>query len=497
MRLSIRWRLALWNTFALACVLSLLGGLVFWLFRQTHERIDRALQERAEHALLNLDQSLLQQFQQLKNDPQVQTDMPKRLAHWIYEFKEHDSFFCVVYDQTGRAILKTEEMPSQSAPEPPREDLTAPQYQEVSIPVLGRQRVLQGRLHAGSENYAIVLLASLAEIDRVRLEVQNERAEVDREFRAVASFVAASIPVAILFVGGVGYLLARKALAPVDRLNRLAEGINAKRLDRRLPVLHPDDELGRLTTTINAMIARLERSFAEIRRFTGDASHELRTPLTAIRAEAEIALAKPMTPAEHNHLLGSILEECDRLTRLTDQLLNLSREDSNGFTQVRDLLDLSALVKQVTETMTPLMESKGLHLECACRLALPIRGDESRLRQVFINLLDNAIKYTPRDGRITVESCRDGNNALVRIRDNGIGIASEHQERVFERFYRVDKARGRAEGGAGLGLSIARSIIQSHGGAITLSSEQGAGTTVVVQLALNELSPALGSAGRS
>src|SRR5262245_7500454 len=155
-RLSIRWRLTLWNTLALACVLSLLGGLVFWLLRQTHERIDRALEERAERALLKLDQSLLQQLEHLKADPQVQAETRKRLAHWIYEFKEHDNIFCVIYDQAGRAILKTDEMPMQSVSQAPAE-VGEPQYREAAIPVLGRQRILHGRLRAGAEDYAIFL----------------------------------------------------------------------------------------------------------------------------------------------------------------------------------------------------------------------------------------------------------------------------------------------------------------------------------------------------
>jgi heavy metal sensor kinase len=268
----------------------------------------------------------------------------------------------------------------------------------------------------------------------------------------------------------------------VDQLRRLTEEISAERLNRRLPIANPTDEMGRLTKTINAMIARLERSFAEIRRFTADASHELRTPLTAIRTETEVALGKSLTTTDYHFLLGSILEECQRLTRLTDQLLTLCREDAGKMPPLREPVDLTRLVEVVVETMRPLAEVKRLQIDTAGNGPLRIHGDATRLRQVFYNLLDNAIKYTPEGGKIEIQLGKSNHAAVVRLRDTGIGIAPEHLPHVFDRFYRVDKARSREEGGTGLGLSIVQSIVTAHGGRIEMSSSPGQGTICTVIL---------------
>jgi heavy metal sensor kinase len=308
--------------------------------------------------------------------------------------------------------------------------------------------------------------------------------EVDRELARLLGALGMAVPVALVCCGALGYLLARKALAPVDRLRRSTREITADRLDRRLPVVNPGDELGGLAATINEMIGRLERSFAEVRRFTADASHELRTPLTAIRTEAEVALTGQSLPEDQQRLLGSILEECERLTRLTDQLLMLAREDARDARLGREAVDLSVLAHDVAETMRPVAEVKGLRLEAGGTQGVVIRGDAARLRQVLFNLVDNAIKYTPPGGEIGMRVETRPGEAVVAVRDTGVGIPPEHLERVFDRFYRVDRARSRDEGGTGLGLSIARNIVMAHGGRIELSSIPGEGTTCVVTLPL-------------
>jgi heavy metal sensor kinase len=292
-------------------------------------------------------------------------------------------------------------------------------------------------------------------------------------------------PIALLLSAGLAYGLARKALAPVEQLRRSTDAITADRLDQRLTVSNPHDELGLLAGTINAMIARLERSFAEIRRFTADASHELRTPLTALRTEVEVALGKPLSETEHRQLLGDVLEELVRMSRLTDQLLALSRRDAGVEQLASDPLDLYALVAGVVEAMHALAEAKGVLLRLDGKASVRVTGDEGRLRQVFINLLDNALKYTPEGGSVTVWVGQRDKEAAVVVEDTGIGIPPEHLPRIFDRFYRVDRARSRAEGGTGLGLSIARSIVLAHGGKIDLVSAPGRGTTCTVTLRLD------------
>jgi heavy metal sensor kinase len=446
MGLSIRWRLTVWNTLALALVLIGFSAIVYAM-------VHHALYER-------VDQSLFSVFQELEN----KTDPD--LGYWIKEAKEHQNMSCIVYDARGTVTERTEELSGEAVPAMPTRGASRPSYADLTLPILGRQRTLQATVNVKGEELTVLLMAGLE--------------EADHELHELLLVLAMAVPGALVGAGGLAYILARKALAPMQRLHQLTEQITADHLDRRLPIANPNDELGHLTGTINAMITRLERSFAEIRRFTADASHELRTPLTIIRTEAEVALGGPSTSADHQHLLGSILEECERLTRLTDQLLTLSREDAGVARQVREPLDLANLLSGVVDTMRTVAEAKSVKLHWGGSAAVPMRGDETRLRQVFYNLVDNAIKYTPEGGRVEVRAETADQVAVVTVRDTGIGIAPEHLPHVFDRFYRVDKARTRAEGGTGLGLSIAKMIVTTHGGQIKLASVRGQGTTCTV-----------------
>jgi heavy metal sensor kinase len=456
MRLSIRWRLTLWNTLALAIVLLGFAALVYALSAHAlYERIDR---------------TLLTEFRELEQDAPSASEGDAGLHHWIAEAKEHENLSCILYDAKHAVYAHTQELPPDAIPPAPGVKPEGARLGDESVPVVGRQRVLHARLQWRGQELTVVLMAPLEELDH----------ELGRLLTAL--FLA--VPVALAVSGGWGYLLARKALAPMENLRRQTEDITAARLDRRLPVVNAHDELGRLAVTINAMIARLERSFAEIRRFTADASHELRTPLTAIRTETEVALGKPLAPAEYQQLLGSVLEECERLTRLTEQLLALAREDAGAVGPSHNTLDLSALVQDIVETMRPLAEAKGLRLHTQPNGQLLLSGDAARLRQVFYNVLENAIKYTPAGGLVTVVCEEQSRGAVVTVRDTGIGIPAEHLPHVFDRFYRVDKARSRSEGGTGLGLSIAQRIALAHGGQIELASTPGQGSTCTVRLPL-------------
>jgi heavy metal sensor kinase len=454
MMLSIRWRLTLWNTLALAVVLLGFSGVVYGLLHKT--------------LYARLDDLLKGEWSELERDARIGEDPRRWMAYWIGEFQEHEKVICVAYDAKGQVFAKTDTLAESSVPAAPEVGDGRGRFEDQTLPALGRQRQLVGRFRAGDAEYVVLLMAPLE--------------EVDLELSRLLAVLATAVPVTLALGGFLAYGLARKALAPVEQLNRLAAGITASRLDRRLPVANPGDELGRLACTINEMIARLERSFVEIRRFTADASHELRTPLTAIRVETEVALQKSITPAECQQLLGSILEECERLTRLTDQLLTLSREDARPAQPTRDPVNLAAVVGAVVENMRPLAEAKGLHVHLSLNGVVPICGEEIRLRQIFYNLVDNAIKYTPAGGTVAVSCEARDAAAIVAVRDTGIGIAPEHVPRVFDRFYRVDKDRSREEGGTGLGLSIAQSIVAAHGGRMELASTPGEGTICTVVL---------------
>src|SRR5262245_34412502 len=284
MSLSIRWRLTLWYTLVLAAALCGFSSLVYgFLARALAQGTDRALQSA---------------YREVKHDTLLASD-EARLHHRLAEVKKHENIACVVYDPEGKVLAHTEGAdPADLPPAAPGPD-GGPRLRQVEVPGAGPHRALEGRLRWGAREHTIVLLAPLRD---------NQR-----ELRRLLRALFLSVPAALLLTAGAGYLLARKALAPVGQLRRLTEEITASSLDRRLPVRDAGDEIGRLAQTINAMIGRLERSFAEVRRFTADASHELRTPLTAIRTEAEVALGQPLTTEEHRNLLGSILEECGRL----------------------------------------------------------------------------------------------------------------------------------------------------------------------------------------
>ncbi len=458
MRWSIRWRLTLWNTLALTTLLVGFGFLVYGLlFRTLYNR---------------LDQHLLSELHELMEDSHMGSDPAERIRHQIAEFKEHENYYCIVYDTQGHVFDGTKELAPESVPAAPTLVADEQRVETVTLPVLGRQRSLSAAVRVADRPFVVRLLAPLEDVDNALGQLLT-----------VLTMVGFAVPV----VGGaVGYLLARKSLAPVKQLYRATKEITAERLHRRLTVHNRNDELGHLTETFNGMIARLEHSFAEIRRFTADASHELRTPLTALRTEVEVAMCKPLPP-EMQALCGSILEECERLTRLTEQLLSLSREDAGVGQQARTPLDLTALLTTVVETMRPLAQVKGVRLEFTAQGSFTLHGDAERLRQVFYNLLDNAIKYTPESGQVTVRLEQQDQSARVTIQDTGIGIPAEHLQHVFERFYRVDKARTRAEGGTGLGLSIAESIVKAHYGTIRLQSVAGMGTTCEVVLPCSPL----------
>jgi two-component system, OmpR family, heavy metal sensor histidine kinase CusS len=460
--LSIRWRLTLWIAAALAVVLACFAALVYGMLR---------------HALLEqTDRLLAAAFGQLAGDPRVAAETDGRVRYWIEEYKDHQNLLCGVYRAGGTVHARSPELTEPILPAPA---LTAGRaVSNELLPGIGQQRVMAERLRLGGQDFVVVILAPLE--------------AVDRELNHVAGVLGAAGAATWLLSAALAYGLARKALAPVDQLRRATDAITADRLDRRLPVANPDDELGRLAGTINTMIARLERSFAEVRRFTADASHELRTPLTVLRTEVEVALGKPLAPPEQQQLLGNVLDELVRMSRLTDQLLALSRRDAGMEQGTVAPLPLHTLVAGVVDALRPLAEAKGVGLGFEAEAPVSVAGDEGRLRQVFINLLDNALKYTPEGGTVTVRVERRGPAVAVVVADTGIGIAPEHLPHVFDRFYRVDRARSRAEGGTGLGLSIAQSIVRAHRGTIEIASTLGRGTVCTVTLPHGDGSPGNG-----
>ncbi len=314
----------------------------------------------------------------------------------------------------------------------------------------------------------------------VRVALSEERQR--HEWRELLVGLLFGLPVAIAIAGLGGHWLARRVLGPLDRMAKHAERLTAENLGERLPVENPDDELGHLARVFNLSLARIEESFAQLRRFTADASHELRTPLTAIRTVGEVALQDPRNPDHYREAIGSMLEEVDRLSRLVGSLLVLSRADA-GPALRRQELRLVELVKDSASLLEVLADEKGQRIEVHGDPGVTAEVDGLILRQALINLIDNAIKYSPRDSLIRIDVQRDETRAAaIAVSDQGPGIPPADRSRVFERFYRIDEARAREDGGAGLGLSIALWAVQAHGGRIDVQSQEGAGSTFRIVL---------------
>lgn len=293
------------------------------------------------------------------------------------------------------------------------------------------------------------------------------------------------IPIAVALSVLGGLYLANKALAPVDDVTRRARKITAESLDQSIPPRDVDDEIGRLISTMNEMIRRLHGSFAQTRQFSSDASHELRTPLTIMRGEIELALRNEKTPGEYREILSSTLEEILRLKSIIDNLLTLGKADHGVLDLKLEEVHLDSLIKELFDDSEMLAESKQIHVELKNTEPVTIVGDKGRLHQLFLNIVDNAIKYTPQGGHVAISVQRQNGSALVEVEDDGIGIPEQDIDKIFDRFYRVDKARSREMGGTGLGLSIAKWIAEIHRGTITVESEVDKGSKFSVTIPIN------------
>lgn len=291
-----------------------------------------------------------------------------------------------------------------------------------------------------------------------------------------------AIPLAVLMALAGGYVLAGRALAPLDRMTEQARTISADQLSARLPIDDSRDELGDLAAVFNATLGRLEDAFSRLRRFTADASHELRTPLTAIRAVGEVALRRSQSPEAYREVIGNILEETDRLTRLVDSLLTLSRWESGRAPFHRERLDLVDLTKEVVGHLAVLAEVKNVSLTVSSPRPAHVAVDRLMVRQAVINLVDNAIKFSPPGGSVVMIVTTDGGSCVLQVTDEGPGIPTAHKTRIFDRFYRADSARDREGGGTGLGLAIAHWAVTSNGGEISVCSDEGHGSCFTIRL---------------
>jgi heavy metal sensor kinase len=339
-----------------------------------------------------------------------------------------------------------------------------PQYSAA-----GGRAVIQ-RPESGGRQYSLVALSS--------------RESIVADLAIVRRLLYFGLPLLLLAAGLGGYWLATRSLRPLRVMAGQTRSITSQNLSRRLEIGPSSEELEALAQTFNELLARLDTSFETMRRFIADASHELRTPVAVIRGEADVALNRERSPAEYRESLAIIHDESKRLSCLIDDLLNLARADAGHVVLRMGELYCNDLLAECCRWVQPLAAAKAISIECRSGADMEYRGDEALLRRMLLNLLDNAIRYTPPGGTIVVSLDRACDSFAIRVSDTGIGIAPEAASRVFERFYRGDEARSREAGGFGLGLSIVKWIAESHRGSVELTSAPSAGATFTVRLPL-------------
>lgn len=360
-------------------------------------------------------------------------------------------------------------------------------------------KILNGEsfgLRTASDGTTLLVLLLSRHVNGKHIMAEEGAAEGPLQ-ETLAPWLAALVGgLSVLVLGAVmgGVLLVQRSLGPVDRIMRSAERITFRNLSERLPVPDTGDEIERLSITLNHMIRRLDESFQHTQRFLADASHELRTPLTVMHAELEEALEQAEDRERIRDLVASSLEEVERLRKIVEGLLALSRLDAGEALGQAVSFDLGQLVTTTAEQMCLLAEDKNISLTSHAEGAVLVFGDRSRIKQVIVNLLDNAIKYTPPGGRVDARVAAQEGRGVLEVSDNGIGIPAHAVQHLFERFYRADKARSRDLGGAGLGLSIVKAICVAHGGEVNVRSTEGEGSHFRVELPLATQSPVRPSA---
>jgi heavy metal sensor kinase len=460
---SVRVRLTLWYVGVMLLVLGVYAGAVYTVVHDnSSQRLDDHLKENFDWAYDMLAQR------------------PDGSIAPYDETGEGDSPWLQVYSLDGQLLYPTPEarrnpIPSsdQLARNPDERIVTVPNEK----PPFATYRVMSGRAKIGSRPVVVQVAASETSI------IQDQH--------QLLYILLLGLPAAVALAGIGGYGLARRALAPVDRMAERARSINAEQLNARLPVDNPDDELGRLATVFNQTFARLESSFQRMRHFTADASHELRTPLTAMRSVGEVGLRGRRDETAYREIIGSMLEEVDRLALLVDRLLMLSRADTGEAKLSVDVVDLPALAQEVAEQLGVLAEEKDQSIQLNFSDVGRWMGDRVVLRQALLNLVDNAIKYSPNGGRIEIRVAELDDRTIIDVSDTGPGIPAELQSRIFDRFYRVDKARSRENGGTGLGLAIAKWAVEVNGGQLTLEPENGTGSCFRIALPRTAPAPAV------
>jgi heavy metal sensor kinase len=458
-RLSIGMRLTLWYL-AIFLLAEFVFGAGMWLIlrKNLYDIADATLEGQAAD---------LERFLEAHKDAST----AQLHAEISEDYKiERSEDYLQITEASGKTIYRSRFLEEHSLSPVSLDQLREPVYENLKLGKLPF-RILSERMDINGQVFVVQIGSTL-----------DEEMETLDAFRKYLLMFA---PVLLLAASAVGYWLSRKALAPVDALARTARTISGHNLSSRLEQLHTGDELQRLSDTLNEMLARIETAFLRITEFTADASHELRTPIALIHTEAELALRRSRDESEYRDALRHILLEADRTAKLIEGLLALARADSGGEALNLHPVDLRPTVRESASKWSQVATLRNLQFEDTSGMQqLTVMGDENALRRVIDILLDNAFKYTLSPGKVTLSAEQNRGCAIVSVKDTGIGIAPKDQPRIFERFYRVDKARSRSLGGAGLGLAIAQWIVHLHKGSIAVESEPGNGSVFRVEIPL-------------
>lgn len=471
----MRSRLTFWYTGVLALVLVVFAAAAYaYLASGERASTDLALAEDARSLVLNLKAEY--------EEDQTGDNAAREVAR-DFQFADRQA---LIFDERGRVAA------SSAAPARASERHAWPDAATFSQSLSGLVEAARESEHAystvafGEDGIrACAVGASIRGRPFVVAVVQSLHAREEELERVRRAFYVA-VPVALLLASIGGYFLARKSLAPVVEMGERAAHINAENLSERLPVGNERSELGSLARTFNELLARLDVSFEQQRRFMADASHELRTPVAIVCGESEVALSQAArSPEEYRESLTILHDEGRRLTRIVEDLFTLARADAGQYRLAPATFYLDETVAECVRAVRSLAAQHGVNIRHEHGEEMPMRGDEGLVRHMLLNLLDNAIKYTPSGGEVRAELAREGDGYAIRIIDTGGGIPVDALPHIFERFYRADKARSRnggAGGGAGLGLSIASWIAEAHGGRVTLERSDKSGSTFLISL---------------
>jgi heavy metal sensor kinase len=460
--LSLRTSLTLAYTAMLALLVSALGyGYHRLLVGQLDDESTAVLEDmtRGLHGYLRFSEGT-PMFEYDPSDPEAVT------------FIEEATRYYQVYDaNTGRLLAQSPALESlglRYTPDEVSAFLQNPGIEDLQTD-RGRLR-LQSSLIAPAEGQRYLLQVG-EPLDRFDRAITNfERLLV---WRLIGGLIAAAL---------IGYWMAGRALAPLSRLARATRAIDIRNLQERVAVRGTHDELDEVAHALNHALERVEHAMGEMRQFSAALAHELRTPLAILRGESELALTQALSPEELRQRLAVQLDEFDKLTRLINQILTLARAEAGEIALANAPVDFAVLTTSTVDQLEAVAEARGIRLSCDASRAVVVHGDAGWLERLLLILLDNAIKFTPPEGTVWVRVSEENGSARLDVRDSGPGIPSESLPHIFERFYRVDPARSRQTEGAGLGLALAKWIVEHHGGTIQVASSEGHGSTFTVWL---------------